>query len=75
MSQSPKHKLEMPRINDINGMTNEELKDSLKTLRGTYMGDKGNTEKGNNPPVGRMRQVRITIARILTVMRQRGIVG
>jgi ribosomal protein L29 len=68
-----KHILEMPRNNDINGMSNEELQMTYAEIRTTYMTDKGNTTRGMNPPPGRMRESRRTIARILTVMRKRGI--
>ena len=68
-----KHSLNMPRNRDINEATNDELQTQLSDLRMSYMSDKGDTSRGGNPPGGRMRQTRITIARILTVMRNRGI--
>jgi ribosomal protein L29 len=68
-----KHVLEMPRINDIGQMSNEELKNNLVALRGTNMTDRGNVSRGAIPPVGRPRQTRVTIARILTIAQKRGI--
>lgn len=68
-----KHALGLPRINDIGQMSPEELRTNLSELRRTIMKDKGDTSRGGHPPTGEMRQVRITIARILTVMRKKGI--
>jgi len=68
-----KHVLEMPRNGDINGMSNEELQTTYAEIRTTYITDKANTTRGLNPPAGRMRESRRTIARILTTMRKRGI--
>jgi len=68
-----KHILDMPRNNDINQMSTEELQTTYAEIRTTYTTDKANTTRGMNPPTGRMRESRRTIARILTVMRKRGI--
>lgn len=68
-----KHRLEMPRIGELNEMSNEELQTTYASVKSTYMTDKANTTRGMNPPAGRMREGRKTIARILTIMRKRGI--
>lgn len=68
-----KHALNLPRMEDLNGMSPEELQSTLAELRTTVMKDKGDTTRGGNPPVGRPRQTRVTIARILTIMQKRGI--
>lgn len=68
-----KHRLGMPRIADIDQMSNIELRETLSKLRTEYMGDKSDVERGGTAPTGRMRETRRTIARILTVMNKRGI--
>jgi ribosomal protein L29 len=68
-----KHALEMPRQKDLDQMSNEELQTTLAEARGTYMTDKADTTRGGNPPVGRMRETRRIIARVLTIMQKRGI--
>jgi ribosomal protein L29 len=73
MAIAAKHRLGMPRANDINQMSNAELREALSKLRVEYMGDKSNVERGGTSPTGRMRETRRAIARILTVMNKRGI--
>jgi ribosomal protein L29 len=66
-------KLGIPNNSELNEMTNEELQVELSGLRATRMHDTADRERGANPVPGRMRQTRIAIARILTIMQKRGI--
>ncbi|MEM5820723.1 MAG: 50S ribosomal protein L29 [Candidatus Aenigmatarchaeota archaeon] len=62
------------RIKDIRNMKNEELIEKLKAFREELIKFKMQTEmKRPIKNVGRIRELRRTIARILTVLRERGI--
>lgn len=62
--------LNLPNNNGLNQMRPDELEALLKVLRTSLMTAKGRKVQGM--ATGGMRQMRITIARILTIQRQRG---
>lgn len=63
--------LNLPNNNALNQMRNDELEALLKTLRLSLMVAKGRL-KAQGLATGGVRQMRITVARILTIQQQRG---
>jgi len=58
---------------EIREFTPEERKEKLNELKSELMHEKGVAAMGGSPPSpGKIRQLRMTIAKILTVMREEG---
>lgn len=58
---------------EIRGLTSEERKQKLKELKEELMHERGVSAMGGSPPSpGKIRQIRMTIAKILTIMREEG---
>jgi large subunit ribosomal protein L29 len=58
---------------EIRNMTPEERQDKLKELKGDLMHERGVAAMGGSPPSpGKIRQIRMSIAKILTIMREKG---
>jgi len=61
------------KIRDIREMSPEEREQKLKELREELMHERGVAAMGGSPPSpGKIRQLRMSIARLLTVMREEG---
>lgn len=74
MGENRRRKLQMPRAKGYDEMSNEELREALQELKMLKMSAEGQNRSGNtHPGSGMMRQTRIAIARILTILRKRGI--
>lgn len=58
---------------DIRQLTPEERKEKLKELKEELMHERGVSAMGGSPPSpGKIRQLRTSIARLLTIMREEG---
>ena len=58
---------------EIREFTPEERKEKLNELKSELMHEKGVAAMGGSPPSpGKIRQLRMTIAKILTIMREDG---
>ncbi|MCD6572365.1 MAG: 50S ribosomal protein L29 [Thermoplasmata archaeon] len=58
---------------DIRQLTSEERKEKLKELKEELMHERGVSAMGGSPPSpGKIRQLRTSIARLLTIMREEG---
>ena len=58
---------------DIRQMTPQERREKLKELKEELMHERGvSAMGGSSPSPGKIRQVRQTIARILTIMQEQG---
>ncbi len=58
---------------EIRDLTPEERNEKLKELKSELMHEKGVAAMGGSPPSpGKIRQLRMTIAKILTIMREEG---
>ncbi len=61
------------RIKEIRSLSVEERKDKLAELKNELMHERGVAAMGGSPPSpGKIRQLRRSIARILTVMQEEG---
>jgi large subunit ribosomal protein L29 len=61
------------RIKEIRSLSSEERKDKLAELKNELMHERGVAAMGGSPPSpGKIRQLRRSIARILTVMQEEG---
>ena len=66
------NRLGLPNNQELEQMTNEELDNVLQQCRTAYVTVKGKMSQGLTPPGGNMRQLRVTIARCLTIQGKRG---
>jgi len=68
-----KHKQGLPRSNDINQMTTEELREHIRKMRLQQMTDNGNVKGKKEAPknAARMKETRKQIARAMTVLAKR----
>jgi len=58
---------------EIRGFTPQERLDKLEELKRELMHERGVAAMGGSPPSpGKIRQLRTSIARILTIMREQG---
>jgi len=58
---------------EIREFTREERREKLNELKSELMHEKGVAAMGGSPPSpGKIRQLRMTIAKILTVMQEEG---
>jgi len=58
---------------EIRDFTPEERREKLKELKSELMHERGVAAMGGSPPSpGKIRQLRMTIAKILTIMREEG---
>jgi len=58
---------------EIRQLTTEERKEKLKELKEELMHERGVSAMGGSPPSpGKIRQIRMSIARLLTIMREEG---
>ena len=58
---------------EIREFTSEERKTKLRELKEELMHERGVAAMGGSPPSpGKIRQIRMTIAKILTIMREKG---
>jgi len=58
---------------DIREFTPEERMEKLKELKEELMHERGVAAMGGSPPSpGKIRQIRMTIAKLLTIMREEG---
>jgi large subunit ribosomal protein L29 len=58
---------------EIRTMNSEERKKSLKELRNELMEEYGRASMGGSPPSpGRIKYLRRTVARLLTIMKEEG---
>ncbi len=58
---------------EVREFTPEERREKLQELKGELMHERGVAAMGGSPPSpGKIRQIRISIARILTIMREEG---
>ena len=58
---------------DIRQLTPEERREKLKELKEELMHERGVSAMGGSPPSpGKIRQLRTSIARLLTIMREEG---
>lgn len=58
---------------EIRGFTPEERLKKLTELKGELMHEKGVAAMGGSPPSpGKIRQIRMEIAKLLTIMREEG---
>lgn len=70
MNEKGKYKLNLPKNKTLNEMNNEELGELLEQLKLSKMKIQGNKVKGMMIG-GAMREIRKTIARILTIKQHR----
>jgi len=57
-------------------MSSEERRKKLKEIRNELMEEYGRASMGGSPPSpGRIRYLRRTLARLLTIMREKGEIG
>jgi large subunit ribosomal protein L29 len=62
------------KVKEIRQMTPEEQKEKLKELKEELMHERGvSAMGGSSPSPGKIRQIRQSIARILTVMQEEGV--
>lgn len=58
---------------EIRSFTPEERKEKLKELKEELMHERGVSAMGGSPPSpGKIRQLRMSIARLLTIMQEEG---
>jgi len=58
---------------EIRGFTPEERRKKLNELKGELMHERGVAAMGGSPPSpGKIRQIRMEIAKLLTIMREEG---
>jgi len=58
---------------EIRGFNPEERREKLQELKGELMHERGIAAMGGSPPSpGKIRQIRTSIARMLTIMREEG---
>ena len=58
---------------EIRGFTPEERREKLEELKRELMYERGVAAMGGSPPSpGKIRQIRMSIARLLTIMREEG---
>ena len=58
---------------EIRNLTPEERSEKLKELKSELMHERGVAAMGGSPPSpGKIRQLRMTIAKLLTIMREEG---
>ena len=58
---------------EIRNFTPEERREKLKELKSELMHERGVAAMGGSPPSpGKIRQLRMSIAKILTIMREEG---
>ena len=58
---------------EIRDFTPEERKEKLRELKEELLHERGVAAMGGSPPSpGKIRQLRMTIARILTIMQEKG---
>jgi len=58
---------------DIRNLTPEERSEKLKELKNELMHERGVAAMGGSPPSpGKIRQIRMNIAKLLTIMREEG---
>jgi len=58
---------------EIREYTPEERREKLKELKSELMHERGVAAMGGSPPSpGRIRQIRMSIAKMLTIMREEG---
>jgi len=58
---------------EIREYTPEERREKLKELKSELMHERGVAAMGGSPPSpGRIRQIRMSIAKLLTIMREEG---
>ena len=58
---------------EIRQLTTEERKEKLKELKEELMHERGVSAMGGSPPSpGKIRQIRMSIARLLTIIREEG---
>jgi large subunit ribosomal protein L29 len=61
------------RSNEIREFTKEERREKLEELKRELMHEKGVAAMGGSPPSpGKIRQLRTSIARMLTIMHEKG---
>lgn len=61
------------RAKEIRGFTPEERREKLEELKRELMYERGVAAMGGSPPSpGKIRQIRMSIARLLTIMREEG---
>lgn len=61
------------RIKEIRSLSSEERKDKLSELKNELMHERGIAAMGGSPPSpGKIRQIRRSVARILTIMQEEG---
>ena len=61
------------RANEIREFTKEERREKLEELKRELMHEKGVAAMGGSPPSpGKIRQLRTSIARMLTIMHEEG---
>jgi large subunit ribosomal protein L29 len=61
------------KANEIRQFTPEERREKLNELKSELMHEKGVAAMGGSPPSpGKIRQLRMTIAKILTIMQEEG---
>lgn len=61
------------RIKEIRSLSSKERKDKLAELKNELMHERGVAAMGGSPPSpGKIRQLRRSIARLLTVMQEEG---
>ncbi|RLF46880.1 MAG: 50S ribosomal protein L29 [Thermoplasmata archaeon] len=61
---------------EIRAMSSEERRKKLRELRNELMEEYGRASMGGSPPSpGRIRYLRKTLARLLTIMREEGDIG
>ena len=58
---------------EIREFTHEERRDKLEELKRELMHERGVAAMGGSPPSpGKIRQIRMSIAKLLTIMREEG---
>ena len=61
------------KVKEIREFTPEERREKLEDLKRELMHERGVAAMGGSPPSpGKIRQIRMSIARMLTVMREEG---
>ncbi|HEC87688.1 MAG TPA: 50S ribosomal protein L29 [Thermoplasmata archaeon] len=61
---------------EIRAMSSEERKKKLREIRNELMEEYGRASMGGSPPSpGRIKYLRRTLARLLTVMKEEGDIG
>lgn len=61
------------KVKEIRKMNSDERRSKLKELRNELMEEYGRASMGGSPPSpGRIRYLRISVARLLTIMKEHG---